>query len=155
MKTTYVLDYAEVSKLKSQLLSKKKIVDYFFSRNRMIRWEPATNKFTEYMGLIDISFVREFLLTPEEAKKEINIRNVQYLIRRERFSEYYFDKNNIWGEIWRVCGENVKEHIKLFDEFHIIFDSKIDNMPSFAFKNVFYGNVYDYLEMKNNAFHRD
>ena len=151
MKTTYVLEYKTLSDLKLQLLPKKKLINYFFSRDRMVRWEPETNKFADFRGLIDISFVRELIMTPEEAKKEVNLKNVEYLVRREQLSEYRFDEINEWGILWHVIGEDVKRRVKLFDEYHMVFDIKIvDSTPPFKFKTVFYGNIYDYLVVKSN-----
>ena len=150
LKTTYVMDYKELSNLKLEVLPCKKYVDYFFNRNKMVRWEPETNKFTEYTGLIDISFTREILLSPDEAKSEINIKNVQYLIRRKQMSEYFFDEVKEYGIVWHIAAENVKEQLKLVDEYHMVFDVKMEKMPPFKFRNIFYGNIYDYLETKNN-----
>lgn len=149
MKTTYVIDYKVLNNLKLKLVPTNKTIDYFFNRNKLIRWEPKTDKFIEINGLIDISFTREMLLDPNEAKQEVNIKNIIYLVNRKVLSEYYFDELNLYGDVCHVIGEDVKNKIKLFDEYHIVFNDKIvDSTPSFAFKTVFYGNIYDYLELK-------
>ena len=150
MKTTYVVNYQTLDKLKLNLTQQKQMIDYFFNRKKMIRWDKSKNKFTQYFGLIDISFVKEFTLTPDEAKPQINLKNIQYLVNRTLIGEYFFGEANETGEIYRVIGENVKEHKKIIDEYHIVFNTKIiDKTPPFTFKTVFYGNIFDYLEQKN------
>lgn len=150
MKTTYVINYQTLDKLKLNLTQQKKIVDYFFNREKMIRWDQSKNKFTQITGLIDISFTREFDLVPDEAKSQINFKNIQYLVNRTLLGEYFFGDANQTGIVYHVVGENVKEHIKIIDEYHLVFDEKIiDKTPPFSFKNVFYGNIFDYLEQKN------
>ena len=150
MKTTYVVNYQTLDKLKLNLTQQKKVIDYFFDREKMIRWDQSKNKFTEYLGLIDISFTREFTLTPDEAKPQINLKNIQYLVNRTLLGEYFFGEANENGLVYHVIGENVKEHKKVIDEYHIVFDTKIiDKTPPFSFKTVFYGNIFDYLEQKN------
>lgn len=150
MKTTYVLEYKEINKLKTRILPQKKYVDYFINRTKMIRWEPQTDKFWEFTGLIDISFVHELILDPVDAKSRVNIKNVTYLIRRKQLSEYYFGEINEYGTIWHVSAEDVKNRLPLINEYHIVFDIKMEKAPPFVFKNVFYGNIYDYLELKNS-----
>ncbi len=150
MKTTYVVGYNSLEKLKLNIIPKKKVIDYFLDRTKMIRWDQSKNRFTEFIGLIDISFIREMDLTPDEAKSQVNLKNVQYLVNRDLLGEYYFGEENKYGLVWHVVGEDVKEHFKLIDEYHIVFDERIvDRTPPFSFKTVFYGNVFDYLEQKN------
>ena len=150
MKTTYVVGFNTLDKLKLNLKNKKKVIDYFLSRDKMIRWDQSKNRFTEFTGLIDISFVREMDLTPDEAKNLINLKNIQYLVNRTLLGEYFFGEANEYGVVWHVVGEDVKDRFKVIDEYHVIFDSKIiDCTPPFSFKTVFYGNVFDYLEQKN------
>ena len=150
MKTTYVVDYSILKKIKLDVVQTKRVIDYFLKRDKMIRWDKEKNKFTEFTGLIDISFVREMDLTPDEAKSQINIKNVQYLVNKYLLNGYYFGEDNKYGTVWHVVGEDVKEHYKLIDEYHIVFDERIvDRTPPFSFKTVFYGNIFDYLEQKN------
>lgn len=147
MKTTYVINYCDLNKVKNvPTFKKNKIIDYYFHRNKMIRWDVENDRFTEINGLIDVSFTRQILLTPEEAKSKINIKNVDYLINRKVVGEFFFDIVNLTGEIQYVVCENVKKKEKVFNDYHIIFDELIvDHTPPFAFKNVFYGNIYDYI----------
>ena len=148
MKTTYVIEFKTLESLKLSLLPQKTLVDYFYSRDKMARWEVGTNKFTLIHGLIDIAFTREIMMDPKEAKKELNIKNIEYLVRRKVLGEYHFEEINKYATAYHVTGEDVKNKNKLFVEYHLIFDEKIEKIPPFGFKNVFYGNTYDYLEMK-------
>ena len=153
VKTTYVLEFKVLDTLKLTLLPQKTLVDYFFSRDKMVRWEVGTNKFLMIHGLIDIAFTREIILEPKEAKKEVNIKNVNYLVRRKLLGEYHFEEINKYGNAYHVTGEDVKNKNKLFSEYHLVFDEKIvEKTPPFGFKTVFYGNIYDYLEMKKSNY---
>ena len=144
MKTTYVLTHKELSKLKVKILPRKEFVDYYFGRMKMVRWDKQ-QKFVEYNGMIDISFCRELLLDPDAARSEINLKNVEYLVRRKQLSEYHWENINEYGVVWKVSAEDVKKRLKLLDEYHLVFDSKIESPPPFGFQDVFYGNLYDFL----------
>lgn len=144
-----MLKFKTLEQLKTKALPRKKYIDYFFTRNKMIRWETQTNRFVEFNGLIDISFINKLILTPSEAKSQINLKNVNYLVRRKQLSEFYFNNINEPGVIWYVSAEDVKNRLTLLNEFHLVFDIKVEETPPFPFQTVFYGNIYDYLEMKN------
>ena len=147
MKTTYVFDLNNVN-LELILKPTKKYIDYYFNRKKMIRWDVERNIFTEYNGLSDISLTKSTLIPKEYAKKNINIKNVEFLVNRKLLGEYCFEEINRYGDFWLVIAEDAKQKYKLFEEKHLVFDERIDRTPPFKFKNVFYGNIYDYLEQK-------
>lgn len=150
MKTTYVIDYDTIKKLKFNLnlIPPTKTVDYFLSRTNLIRWFIDTNKFIELNGLIDVSFTRETILPPDDAKKIATAKNVEFLVKRTFLGEFFFDVLNKYGKIFKVTAEDIKNKMQLIQEYHIVFEDKIEEVPTYRYKSVFYGNIYDYLIQK-------
>ena len=127
MKTTYIITQTEVNTFKLPIrIYEEKIIDYFFNRQKMIRWykeiNDIKNSFYEHNGLIDISFEQIFKIDEFEAKKKITKNNVEYLVNRSLINNYNF--NNIDCKIYRVIAENVKNAEKIFEEIHLIIDKK-------------------------------
>lgn len=150
MKTTYVIDQDALKKLKLNfnLNQSTKTIDYFISRTNLIRWDVSSDKFIELNGLIDVSFVRETILSSEEARKKATAKNVIFLVKRIFLGEFFFDTLNKYGKIYRVTAEDIKRKIPLIQEYHIVFEDKIENTPVYRYKSVFYGNTFDYLVQK-------
>lgn len=99
-----------------------------------------------------ISFYRTFNLDPQEAKSLITRKNIKYLVNRKFISELYIKELNQTGKIFRVIAENVQDKTEVFNEYHLVFDDKINQPMLFPVKDYFYGNIFDYIqqcEIKN------
>ena len=159
MKVTFVLSREEISKL-SVIVSdyQENFIDYFFERTRLIRWyKNSTNtrfnkKFFEKKGQIDISIEYCVEIDPDEARKKLVRKDIKFLVNKKFVDYFGFKSFNTEAPLYRVVAEDVQNKTKIFDEFHLILDTKddqklIDNIP-FAYKDKFIGNIYDYIEQR-------
>lgn len=148
MKTTYIFDYKNVKEIKIQPIEYKIFIDYYLSRTSMVRWDKEANTFTSFNGLIDIISNQQIktILSIENAHKIITKKNIKYLIRRKLIGEYFFKEANMWGKLYRIECEDIQNEKKIIDEYHLVFHEKILIKPPFRFNNLFYGNIFDYLE---------
>lgn len=156
MKTTYVVTLDEIQKMKIIMSDELEFIDYFLERKKLIRWyksSPKINlnqKFFLIYGLIDISFSTTSIMNEEEAKKIATRKNTEFLIKRKFLGETYIGNINAPASIYRVVGEDVKNQIELINEYHLVFDEKIDDQISIIYLDFYHGNTYDYLKQKKD-----
>ena len=154
MKTTFVITSKELNTFKLALSKELEYVDYFLDRKKLIRWyksAPDTihdGRFYMLDGMIDISYYTTSLMDSEEAKQLATYKNVEYLVKKNKLGEIFFNNISEPGIIFRVIAEDIKTESIIFNEFHIVFDCQLKELPDITYVDLFYGNVYDYIENK-------